>query len=92
MEKSPLMALTHQKLTVARHASSGHSSHTVHGGHEHVPRHTSPGNGVGVHQGVPFFLWCGRPSGAGLLAVQAVQRTVTAATARILQDELSGEP
>ncbi len=42
MEKSSLTALTHQQLTLARNASSGNSSHTVYGGHEHAPRHTGP--------------------------------------------------
>ena len=42
MEKSSLTALTHQQLTLARTASSGHSSHTVYGGHEQLPRHTRP--------------------------------------------------
>ncbi len=42
MEKSSSTALTHQQPTLARNASGGHSSHTVYGGHEHVPRHTGP--------------------------------------------------
>ena len=42
MEKSSSTALTHQQPTLARNASSGHSSHTVYGGHEHVSRHTGP--------------------------------------------------
>jgi ribosomal subunit interface protein len=42
MEKSSLTALTHQQPTPARNTSSDHSSHTVYGGHEHVPRHTGP--------------------------------------------------
>lgn len=42
MEKSSLTALARQQLALARNASSGRSSHTVYGGHEHVPRHTGP--------------------------------------------------
>ncbi|MEO7195945.1 MAG: cupin domain-containing protein [Pseudonocardiaceae bacterium] len=40
MEKFSLTALARQQLTVAQHASSGRSSHTVYGGHEHALRQT----------------------------------------------------
>jgi quercetin dioxygenase-like cupin family protein len=40
MEKSSLTALARQQLRLAQNASSGRSSHTVYGGHEHVLRQT----------------------------------------------------
>lgn len=40
MEKSSLTALARQQLSVAQGASSGRSSRTVYGGHEHVLRQT----------------------------------------------------
>lgn len=40
MEKSSLTALARHELAQARAASSGRSSHTVYGGHEHVLRQT----------------------------------------------------
>jgi quercetin dioxygenase-like cupin family protein len=40
MEKSSLTAVTRQQLEKARTASSGRSSQTVYGGHEHVLRQT----------------------------------------------------
>jgi quercetin dioxygenase-like cupin family protein len=40
VEKSSLTALARQELDLARNASSGRSSHTVYGGHEHVLRQT----------------------------------------------------
>ncbi len=40
MEKSSLTALARQQLNLAQGASSGRSSHTVYGGHEHVLRQT----------------------------------------------------
>ena len=40
MEKSSLTALARQQQTLAQNASSGRSSHTVFGGHEHVLRQT----------------------------------------------------
>ncbi|MGI8698612.1 MAG: cupin domain-containing protein [Mycobacteriales bacterium] len=40
MEKSSLTALARQQLTLAQKASSGRSSQTVYGGHEHVLRQT----------------------------------------------------
>jgi len=40
MEKSSLTALARHELEQARAASSGRSSHTVYGGHEHVLRQT----------------------------------------------------
>ncbi len=40
MEKSSLTALARQQLALAQAASSGRSSHTVYGGHEHVLRQT----------------------------------------------------
>ncbi len=40
MEKSSLTAMARQQLTLAQKASSGRSSHTVYGGHEHVLRQT----------------------------------------------------
>ncbi len=40
MEKSSLTALARQQLTLAQNASSGRSSQTVYGGHEHVLRQT----------------------------------------------------
>lgn len=40
MEKSSLSALVRQQLDLAQSASSGRSSHTVYGGHEHVLRQT----------------------------------------------------
>jgi quercetin dioxygenase-like cupin family protein len=40
MEKSSLTALARQQLELAQNASSGRSSHTVYGGHEHVLRQT----------------------------------------------------
>jgi quercetin dioxygenase-like cupin family protein len=40
MEKSSLTALARQQLKLAQNASSGRSSHTVYGGHEHVLRQT----------------------------------------------------
>jgi len=40
MEKSSLTALARQQLKLAQDASSGRSSHTVYGGHEHVLRQT----------------------------------------------------
>ena len=36
MQTTSLTALVHQHLTIAREASSGRSSHTVYGGHEHT--------------------------------------------------------
>jgi hypothetical protein len=40
MEKLSLTALAREQLKLARCASSGRSSHTVYGGHEHVLRQT----------------------------------------------------
>ena len=40
MEKMSLTALVRQQLLLADSASSGRSSHTVYGGHEHVLRQT----------------------------------------------------
>lgn len=40
MEKSSMTALVRRQLTAARSASSGRSSSTVYGGHEHVMRQT----------------------------------------------------
>ena len=40
MEKLSLTALVRQQLTLAEGASSGRSSRTVYGGHEHVLRQT----------------------------------------------------
>lgn len=40
MDKMPLTALARHQLDQARTASSGRSSHTVYGGHEHVLRQT----------------------------------------------------
>ena len=40
MEKSSLTALARQQLNLAQSASSGRSSRTVYGGHEHVLRQT----------------------------------------------------
>jgi len=40
MEKSSLTALARHQLDLAERASSGRSSHTVYGGHEHVLRQT----------------------------------------------------
>ncbi len=40
MEKSSLTAMARQQLHLAQNASSGRSSHTVYGGHEHVLRQT----------------------------------------------------
>jgi quercetin dioxygenase-like cupin family protein len=40
MRKSSLTALVRQHLALAQSASSGRSSHTVYGGHEHVLRQT----------------------------------------------------
>jgi quercetin dioxygenase-like cupin family protein len=40
MEKISLTALAHRHLDAARDESSGRSSHTVYGGHEHVLRQT----------------------------------------------------
>ena len=40
MEKSSLTALVREQLELARAASSGRSSRTVYGGHEHVLRQT----------------------------------------------------
>jgi quercetin dioxygenase-like cupin family protein len=40
MEKLSLTALVRQQLALAQSASSGRSSHTVYGGHEHVLRQT----------------------------------------------------
>jgi quercetin dioxygenase-like cupin family protein len=40
MEKSSLTALARQQLELAQNASSGRSSSTVYGGHEHVLRQT----------------------------------------------------
>ena len=40
MEKSSLTALARHQLDLAEKASSGRSSHTVYGGHEHVLRQT----------------------------------------------------
>lgn len=40
MEKSSLTALARQQLELAQQASSGRSSHTVYGGHEHALRQT----------------------------------------------------
>ena len=40
MEKSSLTAMARQQLNLAQNASSGRSSHTVYGGHEHVLRQT----------------------------------------------------
>lgn len=40
MEKSSLTALARQQLELAQQASSGRSSQTVYGGHEHVLRQT----------------------------------------------------
>ena len=40
MEKFSLTALARQQQTLAQNASSGRSSHTVYGGHEHVLRQT----------------------------------------------------
>ncbi|MEP6600072.1 MAG: cupin domain-containing protein [Actinomycetota bacterium] len=40
MEKFSLTALVRQHVDLAKNASSGRSSHTVYGGHEHVLRQT----------------------------------------------------
>ncbi|MGI8434766.1 MAG: cupin domain-containing protein [Nocardioidaceae bacterium] len=40
MENLSLTALAREHLTLAQNASSGRSSHTVYGGHEHVLRQT----------------------------------------------------
>ncbi|MGI8613094.1 MAG: cupin domain-containing protein [Nocardioidaceae bacterium] len=40
MEKFSLTAQARQHLSLAQNASSGRSSHTVYGGHEHVLRQT----------------------------------------------------
>jgi len=40
MEKSSLTALAREQLGLAQGASSGRSSHTVYGGHEHALRQT----------------------------------------------------
>ncbi|MGI9004476.1 MAG: cupin domain-containing protein [Pseudonocardia sp.] len=40
MEKSSLTALARHQLALAQNASSGRSSQTVYGGHEHVLRQT----------------------------------------------------
>ena len=40
MEKLSLTALVRQQLALAQAASSGRSSHTVYGGHEHMLRQT----------------------------------------------------
>lgn len=40
MEKSSLTAVTRQELDKARSVSSGRSSNTVYGGHEHILRQT----------------------------------------------------
>ncbi|MCW2656671.1 MAG: Cupin 2 conserved barrel domain protein [Jatrophihabitans sp.] len=40
MEKLSLTALARQQLSLAQNASSGRSSETVYGGHEHVLRQT----------------------------------------------------
>lgn len=40
MEKSSLTALARQQLSLAQTASSGRSSRTVYGGHEHILRQT----------------------------------------------------
>ena len=40
MQKESLIALTRHHLSAAQAASSGRSSHTVYGGHEHVLRQT----------------------------------------------------
>ena len=40
MQKSSLTALAREQLDLARNASSGRSSHTVYGGHEHMLRQT----------------------------------------------------
>lgn len=40
MQKSSLTALARLQLSLAQNASSGRSSHTVFGGHEHVLRQT----------------------------------------------------
>ncbi|WP_444826168.1 LuxR family transcriptional regulator [Arthrobacter sp. H41] len=40
MQKSSLTTLARHQLDTARTASSGHSAHTVYGGHEHVLRQT----------------------------------------------------
>jgi quercetin dioxygenase-like cupin family protein len=40
MQKISLTALAHRQLEAAREESSGRSSHTVYGGHEHVLRQT----------------------------------------------------
>lgn len=40
MDKSSLTDLTREHIAIAQEASSGRSSHTVYGGHEHVLRQT----------------------------------------------------
>lgn len=40
MEKSSLTALVREQLKLAKQASSGRSSRTVYGGHEHILRQT----------------------------------------------------
>lgn len=54
MEKSSLTALARTQLDIARTATSGRSSLTVYGGHEHVLRQTvialAAGQGLDEHQ------------------------------------------
>ncbi|HSP39715.1 MAG TPA: cupin domain-containing protein [Frankiaceae bacterium] len=40
MQKTSLTAMARQQLDLAQNASSGRSSHTVYGGHEHALRQT----------------------------------------------------
>ena len=54
MEKVSLTALAREHLETARAASSGRSSHTVYGGHEHSLRQTlialKAGSGLDEHE------------------------------------------
>jgi quercetin dioxygenase-like cupin family protein len=54
MEKVSLTALAREHLETARAASSGRSSHTVYGGHEHALRQTlialKAGSGLDEHE------------------------------------------
>ena len=54
MEKISLTALAREHLETARAASSGRSSHTVYGGHEHSLRQTlialTAGSGLNDHE------------------------------------------
>lgn len=49
MQTTSLTTLVHQHLSIAREASSGRSSHTVYGGHEHTLRQTLIALASGQH-------------------------------------------